>query len=71
MMRALGIDPMEVETRYETLNRDMQNNCARCTAKDTCRASLAADKAAQEFDRFCANAQDMRWLKPIPAALSD
>lgn len=71
MMKALGIDPMEVETRFRALFREMQVNCARCRHKAGCRHDLAHDTAAAEFNAYCLNAAELSALRATPTVLAE
>ncbi|MCM2473858.1 hypothetical protein HGO38_10275 [Rhizobium sp. CG5] len=71
MMRALGIDPMEVETRFREQFRAMQIDCSNCTSKDECRRDLKDGTAAQHFNDYCANADDLSSLRASPEVLAD
>lgn len=71
MMRALGIDPMEVETHYREQFRAMQIDCSNCTSKGECRRDLNAGTAAQHFNEYCANAADLSSLRASPDMLVD
>lgn len=71
MMRALGIDPMEVETHYREQFRAMQIDCSNCTSKDECRRDLKNGSAAQHFNDYCANADDLSSFRASPDMLAD
>lgn len=69
MMRALGIDPMEMETRFQALFRDMQITCTRCANKAECRHDLAEGVAATAFGAYCQNADELNSLRATPTVL--
>ncbi|NML74052.1 hypothetical protein HHL25_07955 [Rhizobium sp. S-51] len=70
MMRALNIDPAEVEMRLRAQFRDMQINCAHCASKGECRRDLANGNAAANFAQYCANSQDLNALRASPDFLA-
>lgn len=70
MMQALGIDPMEVQSRFGAMFRQMQVNCAHCGHKAECRHDLSSGNAAVAFNSYCANATELGALSATPQALS-
>ncbi|CAH0340314.1 DUF6455 family protein [Rhizobium sp. CECT 9324] len=66
MMRALNIDPTEVELRMRRVFRQMQTTCAACGAKDRCRRDLADAVAEQSFLDYCGNAETLNALRADP-----
>ncbi|MBO3759804.1 DUF6455 family protein [Ciceribacter sp. L1K22] len=71
MMRELGIDPMEVETRFKALFRDMQITCAQCSNKAECRHDLAEGTAVEAFSGYCHNAGELNALRATPTVLAE
>ncbi|QLF71384.1 hypothetical protein FE840_011350 [Peteryoungia desertarenae] len=69
MMRALNIDPIEVEFRMLRLYRDMQLTCITCGAKAQCRKDLAEGHAATEFQHYCGNIDTLNALRARPEML--
>lgn len=69
MMRALNIDPVEVELRYRAQFRDMQVNCANCSSKKKCRHDLASGEAPANFDSYCHNADHLNGMRAEPELL--
>lgn len=69
MMRALNIDPAEVEYRMRRVFRDMQINCAQCQSKETCREHLRQGKAQLTFVDYCSNADTLNVLRANPDVL--
>jgi hypothetical protein len=69
MMRALNIDPAEVEFRMRRVFRDMQMTCAQCSSKDTCRQHLQQGKAEKTFVDYCGNADTLNALRANPDLL--
>lgn len=69
MMRALNIDPAEVEYRMRRVFRDMQITCAQCQSKETCRQHLRQGKAEQTFRDYCGNADTLNALRANPDVL--
>jgi hypothetical protein len=69
MMRALNIDPAEVEYRMRRVFRDMQITCAQCQSRDTCRQHLRQGKAEQTFMEYCGNADTLNALRANPDLL--
>lgn len=66
MMKALNIDPAEVEVRLRSQFRDMQINCAHCASKGECRRDLGAHAAAENFAHYCGNADHLNALRANP-----
>ncbi|EHS50007.1 hypothetical protein PDO_2828 [Rhizobium sp. PDO1-076] len=71
MMRALNIDPAEVELRMRKLFRHMQTTCAACGAKDRCRRDLVHAVADQSFMDYCGNAETLNALRADPDLLAE
>lgn len=71
LMKALGIDPVEVELRYREQFRAMQVECASCSAKQTCRKDLDDHTVQQNFQSYCCNAENMNWLRATPTVLAE
>ena len=69
MMRALNIDPAEVEYRMRRVFRDMQITCNQCSSKDTCRNHLQQGKAERTFVEYCGNADTLNALRANPDLL--
>ncbi len=66
MMRALNIDPSEVELRLRNEFRDMQITCSHCASKSECRKDLARGTAAETFAHYCGNAESLNALRANP-----
>lgn len=69
MMKALHIDPTEVQLRYQGQFRDMQINCSHCASKGACRRDLADGTAPDHFHDYCANADHLTALRAEPDML--
>ncbi|MGX5666342.1 DUF6455 family protein [Rhizobium daejeonense] len=69
MMRALNIDPTEVELRLRNEFRDMQITCSHCASKGECRKDLARGAAAENFGHYCGNAEHLNALRANPDLL--
>jgi len=69
MMRALNIDPAEVEYRMRRVFRDMQITCAQCQSKETCQQHLRQGKADNTFVEYCGNADTLNALRANPDLL--
>ena len=69
MMRALNIDPAEVEFRMRRVFLDMQVTCAQCSSKDTCRQHLDQGQAERTFVDYCGNADTLNALRADPDLL--
>lgn len=69
MMRALNIDPAEVELRLRNQFREMQITCAHCASKGECRKDLGAHTAGENFAHYCGNASDLNALRANPEFL--
>jgi len=68
MMRALSIDPTEVQLRFRNQFRDMQINCSHCASKGECRKDLKIGSAPEHFIDYCANADELNALRRGPAS---
>lgn len=66
MMKALNIDPAEIELRLRAQFRDMQITCAHCAHKGECRRDLASGAAAENFAHYCGNANELNVLRANP-----
>ena len=71
MMRALSIDPTEVQLRFRNQFRDMQINCSHCASKGECRKDLKIGSAPEHFIDYCANADELNALRADPQVLAD
>lgn len=69
MMKALNIDPAEIELRLRSQFRDMQITCAHCTHKGECRKDLVSGAAAENFAHYCGNADELNALRANPEFL--
>ncbi len=56
MMRATGLDPVQVQRHFNTIMRDIQVTCVRCTNRTLCARELAAGRAGATYHAFCGNA---------------
>lgn len=66
MMKALNIDPAEIELRLRNQFRDMQITCAHCSHKGECRKDLVSGAAAENFAHYCGNADELNALRANP-----
>ncbi len=66
MMKALNIDPAEVELRLRNQFRDMQITCAHCASKGECRKDLATGAASENFAHYCGNESALNALRANP-----
>jgi hypothetical protein len=71
MMKALGIDPMEVESRFRAMFHQMQVNCSHCGHKAECRRDLSTGAVANEFNSYCNNAVELGVLRATPQVLAE
>ena len=62
LLRALTLDPAEIERRHPTLMRDMSITCSTCDAVKQCRRDLADGSASRAFKQYCPNAQEIDLL---------
>ncbi|MGR6431274.1 DUF6455 family protein [Rhizobium sp. PAMB 3182] len=69
MMRALNIDPVEVELEHPAEFRNMQATCALCPSKAKCRRDLGHGRADQNFDSYCGNADALNGMRAEPDLL--
>ena len=56
MIRARGLDPVQLRQVLGPVMRDMEVTCARCRDSRTCRLELEAGTAAARCHEFCGNA---------------
>ena len=56
MMRARGLDPVQVRRAFATLLRDVERVCTRCETAGRCRRELDVGMAAEHCHEFCPNA---------------
>jgi hypothetical protein len=68
MMRALGLDPAEVEASQHTIHGDVLITCSRCSEKRRCTQDLKAGTAEAHFEEYCLNANTLNALRAIAAA---
>lgn len=71
MLKALHIDPVDLQTQLPELFRDMQVTCATCGHKGRCRHELDDGSAAVTFGEYCANAQALNVMRAEPPLLRD
>ena len=71
MMRALNIDPAEVEYKMRDVFRGMQITCAQCQSKEICRRDLRQGKVEQTFVDYCGNADTLNALRANPDVLAE
>lgn len=63
MMKALGFSQKTIDAINPREFRDMQTCCGECQHKQTCRSDISAETAAQNYQRYCANADAIRAIK--------
>ncbi|KQW30903.1 hypothetical protein ASE36_00970 [Rhizobium sp. Root274] len=71
VMRALNIDPDEVDYQMRKLFRDMQIACSNCQSKDQCRHDLQAGTIGKTFVDYCNNAESLNALRASPDLLME
>ena len=69
VMRALNIDPDEVDFTMRKLFRDMQIACSGCQSKDQCRRDLTQKKIDKTFLSYRNNADSLNALRANPDVL--
>ena len=57
MIRARGLDPVQLRRALAPVMRDMEVTCARCGDSRICGRALAAGTAAERSHEFCGNAR--------------
>ncbi len=70
LMRALDLDTLKVARAHPRQLRDMQINCANCTAKARCRRDLARRDERQAYRSYCGNVDFLDGLRSNPELLS-
>ncbi|PYB70754.1 DUF6455 family protein [Rhizobium wuzhouense] len=71
VMRALNIDPAEVDFQMRQTFRGMQIACAECASKDQCRRDLKSGAIGKAFVDYCNNAESLNALRANPEVLLD
>ena len=71
MLKALHIDPADLEAHMPDLFRDMQVTCATCPDKERCRHDLRNGSAPVTFADFCANAPALDTMRAEPPLLRE
>jgi hypothetical protein len=71
VMRALNIDPNEVDYQMRKLFRDMQIACSSCQSKEQCRRDLQRGRIDETFIDYCNNADSLNALRARPEVLMD
>lgn len=71
VMRALNIDPNEVDYQMRKLFRDMQIACSGCQSKQQCRNDLQRGTIDRTFVEYCNNADSLNALRAKPEVLID
>ncbi len=69
VMRALNIDPAEVDYKMRQLFRGMQIACADCQSKGQCRRDLQQGTIESNFVDYCNNADSLNALRANPDVL--
>ena len=69
VMRALNIDPAEVDYQMRRLFRDMQIACSGCQSKEQCRHDLQRGTIDRTFVEYCKNADSLNALRVHPEVL--
>ncbi len=67
MMRALGLDPNELEHTEHAAFADILVTCARCHEKRHCTHDLKSGASAAHFEEYCLNANTLNALRAIAA----
>ena len=71
MMTSLGIDPVQVETRFRQMYREMQIDCSHCADKARCHRDLAEGTASENFSHYCLNADHLASLRAMSSVHSE
>jgi Family of unknown function (DUF6455) len=71
VMRALNIDPDEVDHKMRKLFRNMQIACSSCQSKEQCRRDLQRGTIDKTFVDYCNNADSLNALRANPEVLID
>lgn len=71
MALALGIEPALLLADHPALFAGLQQVCAQCGSKDSCRKDLAAEQAVAGMDAYCGNASTLRALQERPELARD
>lgn len=69
LMRALNIDPAEVEFRMRRLFRSMQVTCSSCASKQSCRHDIDSGQIRDAFASYCGNTDLLNELRADPDLL--
>ena len=67
MMKALGLDPKELERNQHSVFIDVLHNCAMCPDKRRCGQDLKAGDAPAHFEEYCLNAHTLNALRAVAA----
>jgi hypothetical protein len=60
MMDVVGLDARKLS---QSMNRELERNCAACVAKLHCADEIGHGRAANSFTQFCPNAQTLKGLQ--------
>jgi hypothetical protein len=71
MLKALHIDPADLQAHLPELFRDMQVTCATCQDKGRCRHDLQDGSAPVTFADYCGNAPALNVMRAEPPLLRD
>jgi Family of unknown function (DUF6455) len=71
MLKALHIDPADLQAHLPELFRDMQVTCATCQDKGRCRHDLQDGSAPVNFADYCGNAPALNVMRAEPPLLRD
>jgi hypothetical protein len=63
MMKALGFSQETIDAINPREFHDMQTCCGECEHKHTCINDISTEKAAQNYQYYCANAETLRAMK--------
>ena len=63
-LRALGIDPGQLDASETVVARDLARCCALCTHKSRCASDLLRDPRREEWKTYCVNEQTLSALAP-------
>ncbi|WP_137132982.1 DUF6455 family protein [Rhizobium sp. FY34] len=71
MLKALRIDPADLQAHRPDLFRDMQVTCATCQDKGRCHHDLDQGTAPVNFADYCGNAPVLTAMRSEPPQLRD
>jgi hypothetical protein len=67
MMKALGLDPNELERSQHSVYIDVLHNCAMCPDKGRCHHDIKTGEAEAHFEEYCLNAHTLNALRAVAA----